>query len=767
MGATIIALSAAQRRSEARVLHSREVARLARGLQMAANTRNAMLESYFLTADARFLRADSSAEVALMTRVAELQDVVTNAPQRERLDRLAGLLAQFNVAIDSVVAARPDEDVPTILVRLRALEGHITGPIRQEFAAFLDAEEELYREGVESAHLLHNVATGTFLIELLLVTIVLVRFRRLSRGQAAELTAQNQQLRVQATDLEEQAVELEQQTQEAQELALELEMANEDLKLALEEARSAQASEIEALREREDAFAQLDAALGSAPVGFAFYDLDLRYVRVNPAHAALSGLSARDHVGKSIRETLPALAPTVLPVLEKVRATGEAVLDVEVRGPTPSRDQPRSFVASYYPIRREARELVGIGVVVTETTALKELEAQLRQSQKMEAVGQLAGGIAHDFNNMLTAIMSFAELLLADMPSGSPHRADVEEIQSAARRAAALTRQLLAFSRKQLLQPVPLDLNAVVQGLEEMLRRLLGEDVDLVARLDATLHSAIADPGQIEQIVMNLAVNARDAMPEGGRLTIETANAEIDDAYARRAGELQPGPYVVLSVSDTGTGMDAETQAKIFEPFFTTKEAGRGTGLGLSTVYGIVKQSGGHVTVYSEPGQGTTFRIYLPRAITDAALAKESGGVAIPLPRGTETILLVEDDPAVRLVASRILVRQGYRVLEAPAPAEARALVARHAGVIDLVMTDLVLPGMSGRELAEILLGVEPHMRVLYMSGYTDDAVIRRGLLEPGMAFLSKPFTVEEIARMVRATLDGKRTSKRAVRRTG
>ncbi|HUF27700.1 MAG TPA: ATP-binding protein [Gemmatimonadaceae bacterium] len=386
--------------------------------------------------------------------------------------------------------------------------------------------------------------------------------------------------------------------------------------------------------------------------------------------------------------------------------------------------------------------------------ALRESQEQLRQAQKMEAVGQLAGGIAHDFNNMLTAIRSFSELLLDDMPDSSAHRGDVGEILRAADRAAALTRQLLAFSRRQLLQPVPINLNVVIGDMEELLGRLLGEDVDCVWRLTEDLAPALADPGQIEQIVMNLAVNARDAMPDAGRLTIQTTNATLDEAYAARVGDMAPGQYVVLVVSDTGTGMDAATQKRIFEPFFTTKEAGKGTGLGLSTVYGIVKQSNGHIAVYSELGRGTTFRVYLPRADAPAVESPARADEPQPMQGGNETILLVEDDPAVRLVATRILERQGYRVLEAPGPVEAEALVARHPGAIDLVLTDLVLPGMSGRDLAELLTTVEPGLRVLYMSGYTDDAVIRRGLLDPGMAFLSKPFTVEEVARKVRATLD-------------
>ena len=755
VAATIIGLSVVQRRTDAWVRNVRTVARLARALQGRADTRNLTIQSYLLTADSRFLRPDSVARVALVASLDELRSKVLVPEQRARLDRIALLLQRFDAGIAEIVAARPRESLDDISGRVAELDRGIAAPMRVEFGAFLIAEDARYAAGIDRATLLRHVATGAVLLELLIVALVLAHLSRRSTQQTRSLARQNDVLQDQARALHEQATELEHQTEQAQELTSELELTNDDLRSALEEAERARATTAEALRERAEALSQLEAAIGSAPVGFAFYDRDLRYVRVNAALAALSGLSPEEHVGRRISETLPALAPTVLPVLERVLSTGAPVLDVAVKGTTPPRDAPREFLASYYPIRRGGGEPIGVGAVVLETTAMKELEAQFRQAQKMEAVGQLAGGIAHDFNNVLTAISSFSQLLLADLPDDSPHRADVREIRSAADRAATLTRQLLAFSRKQLLQPVALDLNEVVEGLEEMLRRLLSEDVELLCRLAPDLDLANADRGQLEQIVMNLAVNARDAMPQGGRLTIETRNADVDEAYAGRAGELVPGRYVTLSVSDTGVGMDAATQARIFEPFFTTKPAGRGTGLGLSTVFGIVKQSGGHVTVYSEPGNGTTLRIYLPRDERASAAFPHTLRAEATLPHGTETILLVEDDPAVRVVASRILSRQGYRVLEAPTPAAAEGIVAMHQGVIDLVITDLVLPGMSGRELAELLHAVEPTLKVIYMSGYTDDAVIRRGLIERGMPFLAKPFSVEELLRRVRDTIDG------------
>ncbi|MBI2528497.1 MAG: PAS domain S-box protein [Candidatus Rokubacteria bacterium] len=384
-------------------------------------------------------------------------------------------------------------------------------------------------------------------------------------------------------------------------------------------------------------------------------------------------------------------------------------------------------------------------VTLFDLTERKQLEQQFLQSQKMEAVGRLAGGIAHDFNNLLTVILGRTELLLRRLVTEGPARRDVELIQATGRRAAALTQQLLAVSRRQVLRPQVLDLNTVVSGLGPMLRRVIGEDLELSITLDPGLGRVLADPSQIEQVLLNLVINARDAMPGVGRLTIETANAELDERYAHRHAGARPGQHVMLAVSDTGSGMDEATRARIFEPFFTTKE--RGTGLGLATVHGVVSQSGGTIWVYSEPGRGTTFKVYLPRA-EDAVAVPASVEHPPERPRGSETILLVEDDEDVRALTREALEAHGYTVLDARGPEEALALAAA-PGLLHLLVADVVMPRMSGRELAAAVGRTRPGLRVLYVSGYAPDAVERHGILDPGAAFLSKPFTPLALAQKV------------------
>ena len=385
---------------------------------------------------------------------------------------------------------------------------------------------------------------------------------------------------------------------------------------------------------------------------------------------------------------------------------------------------------------------------------LRGAEAQLRQAQKMEAVGRLAGGIAHDFNNVLTVVKSFTEFLLEDLDATDPRRADVQEIAKAADRAAGMTRRLLAFSRRQVLQPRQLDLNAVIGGMERMLQRLIGDDVRIMTSLDNALLPVQADPGSSEQVILNLVVNARDAMRNGGTLTIETHNARLDRPDANWA--IQPGPYAMLSIRDTGHGMDAATQARIFEPFFTTKGQGEGTGLGLAMVYGIIKQSRGHIWVASRPDQGTTFTIYLPQvvAVQQAAVATPAAPLATT-GGGGETILLVDDEEALRSAARRALVRAGYRVIPAVDGSDALRLYMEHTGTpFALVVTDVVMPGLGGRELVGRLKVMSPNLRVLFVSGYTEEGVRKQGVLQPGTEFLEKPFTPDKLLRKIREVLD-------------
>jgi len=406
-------------------------------------------------------------------------------------------------------------------------------------------------------------------------------------------------------------------------------------------------------------------------------------------------------------------------------------------------------------VRDSSGQIKKLVIVNRDITERKQLEEQLRLSQKIEAIGRLSGGIAHDFNNLLGVIIGYTEALQKRMPLDAPFREAIDEIQRAGKRAASLTQQLLAFSRKQVLEPRILDLNAIVGDVEKMLGRLIGEHIDLTLVLSKAIGMVKADRTQIEQVMLNLAVNARDAMPQGGKLTIETANVELDEASARRPRYLLPGSYVLLKVTDTGCGMNPDVQAHIFEPFFTTKEKGKGTGLGLATVYGVIKQSGGYVLVESELGKGTTFEVYLPRVAATGGIAKEARSSAKLIKKHKAAVLLVEDEPSLRKLARDVLRETGYTVFEAADAFQALEIAKQTEIEIDLLLTDVIMPGMSGRALADALSGSRPETRVLYMSGYTDGEIATQGVLNAETSILHKPFTQDELIRRVEDVLIG------------
>ena len=494
---------------------------------------------------------------------------------------------------------------------------------------------------------------------------------------------------------------------------------------------------------------QLASIIELSSDAIVIYTLDGTIVSWNAGAESVYGYSASEVLGRPRSVLLPPDKPDDLPAMVGVLKRGEQIQryeTVHVR----KGGQPIDVSMTMSPVKNASEEVLGAAAITRDISDRKLLEKQLRQAQKMEALGQLSGGIAHDFNNLLTIINGSCELLEPELPQKASLRRNCEQIKKAGERAASLTRQLLAFSRQQVLEPRVLDLNSVILDVEKMLNRVIGEDIELRTSLDRCLGSVKADRGQIEHVIMNLVVNARDAMPNGGRLTIETANVIVDEAFARQHRPQQPGSYARLSVRDTGIGMDAETQARIFEPFFTTKEVGKGTGLGLSTVYGAIRQSGGHVWVHSGLGQGTNFEVYLP-IVQEPVLNEKPSASADTPSGGTETILLVEDEEGLRELTRDLLVGSGYVVLEAESPEKAIETASHYAGPIHLLLTDVIMPRMNGPKLAQKLARIRPEMKVAYMSGYT--GFRQSQLPDPQAILLPKPFKREALLRKLRDAL--------------
>jgi PAS domain S-box-containing protein len=584
-------------------------------------------------------------------------------------------------------------------------------------------------------------AWGALAMILLALGISVVAFRSV----ADQVESEAERTQAQQRRLEDQAAEMEAQARTMEEQASRLEEQAEELGHRVHERDATN-------RLLEEAASFLDSAVESAPLAVCFVDRDLRLLRVNAALAQHNGLAAEEHVGRAPRDVMPTIAQDLVPLVESVLASGEPISDAPVASSEASSDGSRQrWRVTAYPLRVRGRAPVGVGVMMLDVTERTQLEDQLRQSAKMEAVGRLAGGIAHDFNNVLTVIQSYTELLMANVDDGAPGREEIDAIRGAADRAAALARQLLAFTRREVVIPRILDINDVVRGMEPILRRLLRQGIELEFSLASQPLLVRIDSGQFEQVLMNLAINAVDAMEHGGRLRIATSESS---SAPMASGE--DGRAAILSVSDDGAGITPEVRERLFEPFFTTKPAGRGTGLGLATAYAIVRSAGGTITVASAPNEGATFKVVLPRRAAEEREPESrlSPARGVALVGRDETVLLVEDEPAIRSAIARVLRSNGYKVIEASNGGEALRVADAAEGKIDLLLTDVMMPGMGGKELVQRLLAAKPGTRVILMSGYTDDDSLRGDLAAARYVFLQKPFSAKQVVAAVRELLD-------------
>ena len=745
---TLSLIAVLQLVSRSQILEGRQVTLLAREVHTLLLDRQAGVRGYLLTTDTAAIAPEILDRTHFDRTLDSLRAVTADdTASQTRIEQLRRLFARWDstfVKPEMAAAQRGDFEAAR---RIGARSIAVSDSARVVSAALVGHALDELRTRDRSMVALRWGSGGTLLVEIVLLFVIMRRMRSRLLDQADEMFQQQEHLELQATQLEEQQAELEQQMQALQQLTGELESSNDELGTALDAAATAGA----ALRERDAELrrtnAQLGALFDAAPLAVCAVDGQGVVQRWNPAAERMFGWTEAEAVGQRL-PMFPATA--TLPVHDG----DERTVKTDVPGVAARKDGSTFEVSmSWGPLDDElAKAYV---VTFADMTDRKRLEAQLMQAQKMEAVGRLAGGVAHDFNNMLTAIKSYSQLLLQDVAADDARHKDIQEIDLAADRAARLTRQLLAFSRQQMLQPRVLDVNQTVSELEKMLQRLLLKDITLSTRLAPDLHAVRADAGQLEQVIVNLVVNARDAMPDGGRLTIRTQNVVIDTASAREGWSfaVRPGEYVLISVTDTGHGMDAATQSRIFEPFFTTKDRHKGTGLGLSTVYGIVKQSGGYIRVISEPAQGSAFEVYLP--VADGA-ASPAGQPARPATSGgSETVLVVEDDDGIRAVIKRILERAGHRVVEATNGAEALRICEASGDTIDLVLSDIAMPEMQGPDLARRIRERHPGMAMLLMSGYAESATQQDGILAEGVEFLGKPFSPDALTRKIRHILDG------------
>ncbi len=730
----LVTTFAIERRAVDRSQRSAEVLRTIGELRRSTWLVESAVRAYGLRADASAPARAAVARSAIASGLADLRRLVANdAAASTRVAELSTALARWDTTFVAPILA-----TGTITAAIAVAATATFEDVSTAFDGLSAEESRSQRTLVDHER---RLAWAIFAILLTLLAVVAFAFNRIGKGLVAEAELSREQQR----RLEEQSAELEEQARTLGDQAGLLEEQAAELEHRIEER-----DETNRLLEHSNAF--LDSALESAPLAIAFYDRDLRFLRINDALARMNGHPAEAHVGQSLEAMVPTLAPFLRPILTRVLTTGKAVQELFAEGDlTGIPGKKRRWMSTYYPIRAGGRELVGVGAMVLDVTERTQLEEQLRQAQKMEAVGRLAGGVAHDFNNVLTIIQSYAELLIAELPNGTRGHTEVEAIRAAADRAAALARQLLAFSRRQVVIPRVLDVNSVVRGMEGILNRLLRQGIDLEVSLSPDPQLVRMDSGQLEQVLMNLAINAVDAMPKGGRLSIATRSVP---ALAPPEGGASV-PAVGISVRDTGTGITADVRERLFEPFFTTKPPGQGTGLGLATAYAIVREAGGVIHVESAPGNGSHFEVVLPaRAPAEQEPESRLSPIrGVPMAAANETVLIVEDEPAIRSALARMLRAHGYHVLEASNGGEALRVAETETGQIDLLLTDVRMPGIGGKELVQRLLRIRPGTRVILMSGYTDDELLREELGDARYVFLQKPFAARAVVAAVRALL--------------